>query len=253
MRMEQDQHQAGFTLVEMAVVLIIIGLIIGAVLKGQDLIENSRAKQFASFVRQAEVAAFAFYDRNGRFPGDAFDPAATPPINPDGIIGNEGAANIENIRDIRNSITNFEADKRIGSYSYHINYGTFASPDGGTTLVNYPCIVVTKWGGETAANRNLGSDAADQPYWFTDADLEYLKAFDTSIDGIADVRYGKVVGADHAWVYGQGVGSGVVRYDDDGGDLTIYNDSADTWDGNGGTPITPVALVYFFDRGVINP
>ena len=49
----------------MAIVLVVIGLIIGAVLKGQDLIANARSKKFASFVRQAEVAQWAWFDRNG--------------------------------------------------------------------------------------------------------------------------------------------------------------------------------------------
>ncbi len=63
--LERKKGAAGFTLIEMAIVLVVIGLIIGAVLKGQDLISNARSKKFASFVRQAEVAEWAWYDRNG--------------------------------------------------------------------------------------------------------------------------------------------------------------------------------------------
>ena len=37
-------RQSGFTLVEIAVVLVIIGLLLGAILKGQELVENSRVK-----------------------------------------------------------------------------------------------------------------------------------------------------------------------------------------------------------------
>ena len=36
--------QSGFTLVEIAIVLVIIGLLLGGVLKGQELIENGRVK-----------------------------------------------------------------------------------------------------------------------------------------------------------------------------------------------------------------
>ena len=65
--LERKNGAAGFTLIEMAIVLVVIGLIIGAVLKGQDLIANARAKKFANFVRQAEVSQYAYYDRNGAF------------------------------------------------------------------------------------------------------------------------------------------------------------------------------------------
>ncbi|MBG0775647.1 MAG: prepilin-type N-terminal cleavage/methylation domain-containing protein [Desulfovibrionaceae bacterium] len=63
--------RSGFTLIELAIVLIIIGLIIGAVLKGQDLISNARGKRMTSFVRQAEVAQWTYYDRTGTFAADA--------------------------------------------------------------------------------------------------------------------------------------------------------------------------------------
>ena len=59
----------GFTLIEMAIVLVVIGLVIGAVLKGQDLIQNARAKHFARFVRQAELTRNMHFDRNGKYPG----------------------------------------------------------------------------------------------------------------------------------------------------------------------------------------
>lgn len=63
--------QRGFTLVELAIVLVIIGIILGAVLKGQDLIENANAKKIANIPSQWEVPIWAYYDRNGGFPGDS--------------------------------------------------------------------------------------------------------------------------------------------------------------------------------------
>ena len=41
-------RQRGFTLVEIAIVLVLIGIILGAVLKGGDLIDNAKEKQFKS-------------------------------------------------------------------------------------------------------------------------------------------------------------------------------------------------------------
>ena len=46
-RITRSNHQSGFTLVEMAIVLVIIGLLIGGVLKGQELINSAKVKNLA--------------------------------------------------------------------------------------------------------------------------------------------------------------------------------------------------------------
>ena len=38
------RQQSGFTLVEIAIVLVIIGLLLGGILKGQELINSAKAK-----------------------------------------------------------------------------------------------------------------------------------------------------------------------------------------------------------------
>jgi len=60
----------GFTLVELAIVLVIIGIILGAILKGQELINNAKVKRLQNDLRGLEAAIWTFYDRYGRFPGD---------------------------------------------------------------------------------------------------------------------------------------------------------------------------------------
>ncbi|MCP4922669.1 MAG: prepilin-type N-terminal cleavage/methylation domain-containing protein [bacterium] len=62
--------ESGFSLVELAVVLVIIGLIVGGVLKGQELIESARLKAVLSQVNEFRVAAGTFLDRYGDLPGD---------------------------------------------------------------------------------------------------------------------------------------------------------------------------------------
>lgn len=42
------RRQSGFTLIEIAIVLVIIGLLLGGILKGQELINSARVKNLAS-------------------------------------------------------------------------------------------------------------------------------------------------------------------------------------------------------------
>jgi len=64
-------NNKGFTLIEMAIVLIIIGIIIGAVVKGKDLVRSAEQKRlYSKFLNSWEVAYNAYYDRTGRILGD---------------------------------------------------------------------------------------------------------------------------------------------------------------------------------------
>lgn len=63
-------RQAGFTLVEIAIVLVIIGLLLGGVLKGQELIEGARIKNAIKDMDGVSSAVNAYVDRFHRMPGD---------------------------------------------------------------------------------------------------------------------------------------------------------------------------------------
>ena len=67
------KRQSGFTLVEIAIVLVIIGLILGGVLKGQSLIENAEYKSFVKQVDSYRSAYFTFKDTYKALPGDMSD------------------------------------------------------------------------------------------------------------------------------------------------------------------------------------
>ena len=63
-------QQSGFTLVEIAIVLVIIGLLLGGVLKGQELINSAKAKSYAQDFRTIQAALYGFQDRFKGIPGD---------------------------------------------------------------------------------------------------------------------------------------------------------------------------------------
>lgn len=60
----------GFTLIELAVVLIIIGLIAGAVLKGQDLLETAKMRSVLSDISRYRLAVYLYQETYGALPGN---------------------------------------------------------------------------------------------------------------------------------------------------------------------------------------
>ncbi len=66
----QTRLQSGFTLVEIAIVLVIIGLLLGGVLKGQELITQARIKNVINDLNGISTAIYAYQDRYRALPGD---------------------------------------------------------------------------------------------------------------------------------------------------------------------------------------
>jgi prepilin-type N-terminal cleavage/methylation domain-containing protein len=62
--------QAGFTLVEIAIVLVIIGLLLGGVLKGQELINSAKVKNLINDFRAISTFVYQYQDRFRALPGD---------------------------------------------------------------------------------------------------------------------------------------------------------------------------------------
>ena len=60
------RRQSGFTLVEIAIVLVVIGLLLGGILKGQELVNSARVRSLADLNASAQAAYFGFIDRYGR-------------------------------------------------------------------------------------------------------------------------------------------------------------------------------------------
>src|SRR4051812_8767428 len=63
-------RQSGFTLVEIAIVLVIIGLLLGGILKGQELINSAKVKNLANDFRTIPTYVYGYQDKFRSLPGD---------------------------------------------------------------------------------------------------------------------------------------------------------------------------------------
>ena len=69
-----NKRQQGFTLVEIAIVLVIIGLLLGGILKGQEMITQAKIKNVVADFSGVSAAYYGYQDRYRAIPGD--DPNA---------------------------------------------------------------------------------------------------------------------------------------------------------------------------------
>ncbi len=214
-RMQNMREQKGFTLIELAIVLVIIGIIIGAVLKGQDLIVNARAKKFINWTRSWEGAQWTILDRRGVFAGDSDADGAinneTPPISAINTIAN---ANFQNPPS--ETLT-------VGAFTFYMKFGSDSTTNDKNVLAICP-----------ADNCGTAIDSKE---------LVYFEALDTALDGAANVGGGNVRG----FLTGDVTLEGACE-DVNGSPATDECISAVAEETTGGDwSISHYGLVYYFD------
>ena len=93
MMMLNIKKQSGFTLVEIAIVLVIIGLLLGGILKGQELVTSARVRNLADQNSGVQAAYFGFIDRYRNLPGDMNATQANNAIGDPILAGNNIGGN----------------------------------------------------------------------------------------------------------------------------------------------------------------
>ena len=200
----------GFTLVELSIVLVIIGLLIGGILVGQSLIESAKINRLVSDMQQYEIAIVQFYKKFKKYPGES--PAFMPAGNGDGDLdsGAGCTGSILNIEYIAAWAQLSQAKMLNKSYAAYSPIGvcpggTHAVPyESAANAALYPHIRLGAWAEttlgssiygfstfKTAAATNFGFDMLTNAYQVLPLENKLgVKSYDTSFKqvGLANIN-----------------------------------------------------------------
>ncbi|KUJ72908.1 prepilin-type N-terminal cleavage/methylation domain-containing protein [Thiomicrospira sp. WB1] len=132
----KKQNQKGFTLVEIAIVLVIIGLLLGGVLKGQELIENAKLRNTTSNLQNFQAAYYSYQDRIGTVPG--LNGGTTGQI--DGSLANTDSGSFFDDIFTQGFTKTNDPQTDFGTYSAGYETGITGRTDSGPTAGNFVCI-----------------------------------------------------------------------------------------------------------------
>ncbi len=198
--MNKVSKQKGFTLIEIAIVLVIIGLLLGGVLKGQELINTARVRALNNSVDGITAAWFSFQDRYRGFPGDYSQASVNLPGATTAAAANNGNGLVD-------------TDEERGLVWEHLQAAGYitGSFDGATvTEAAYNCKVATCPDNGFGSGMNLsyttqskGAPAADAHELITGGGIpiEVLAELDRKVDDGRPITGAMQLGANgDGWV-----------------------------------------------------
>jgi prepilin-type N-terminal cleavage/methylation domain-containing protein len=147
----RQANQAGFTLVEIAIVLVIIGLLLGGILKGQEMIVQAKIKNTISDYNGVLAAYNGYIDRYRALPGD--DNQAATRWTTGGVNGNGNSV-------INNPYESQTADHESRLFWLHMRLSGFVPGQGQNQPVNAHNGIIGVQTGDALGGVTLSAPAA---------------------------------------------------------------------------------------------
>lgn len=124
------KKHAGFTLIELAIVLVIIGLLFGGVLKGQELINSAKVKNMATDFKNVQVYIYGYQDKFKALPGDDVSPDAH-------VGGTKATSGTQGNGVIEGAWSDVSGTTESALFWQHVRRANLASGPTNTSDVNY--------------------------------------------------------------------------------------------------------------------
>ncbi|MBU1235778.1 MAG: prepilin-type N-terminal cleavage/methylation domain-containing protein [Gammaproteobacteria bacterium] len=172
------RQQSGFTLVEIAIVLVIIGLLLGGVLKGQELINSAKVKNMANDFRNIATFVYAYQDKFRALPGD--DAAVVNHVA--GTLATTPAASQGNAR-INGNWNSTTATDESFLFWQHVRLAALATGTSDTASVDY--VPRNAEGGRIGITSDAIAPNANFPggfYICSEMQGRYARQLDATID-----------------------------------------------------------------------
>ena len=105
-KLTDSRHQRGFTLVELSIVLVVVGLLFAAVVKGQEAVDSAKAQKLINDIKSIEALIQKFVQIKSRMPGDC---------NADGLIDfpADQVTRIDLDNDVRANLYDYTTSQKV--------------------------------------------------------------------------------------------------------------------------------------------